>query len=61
MGKMPSRNNSAYWCGVHKWVSIADLGKVSKYIVNTKECITDLAVSETEIKITPKKHCCNEF
>ena len=54
MGKTPSRNNSAYWCGVHKWVSIADLGKVSKYIVNTKECITDLAVSETGIKTTPK-------
>ena len=34
MGKTPSRNNSAYWCGVHKWVSIADLGKVSKYIGN---------------------------
>ena len=54
MGKTPSRDNSAYWNGTHKWVSIADLGKVTKFIVDTKECITDLAVSETGIKATPK-------
>jgi type I restriction enzyme S subunit len=54
MGKTPSRNNSAYWNGTQKWVSIADLGKTSKYIVDTKECITNLAVSETGIKATPK-------
>lgn len=54
MGKTPSRDNSAYWNGTHKWVSIADLGKATKIIVDTKECITDLAVSETGIKATPK-------
>ena len=54
MGKTPSRDNSAYWNGTHKWVAIADLGKATKYIVDTKECITDLAVSETGIKATPK-------
>lgn len=54
MGKTPSRDNPAYWNGTHKWVSIADLGKAAKFIVDTKECITDLAVSETGIKATPK-------
>lgn len=54
MGKTPSRDNPAYWNGTHKWVSIADLGKTAKFIVDTKECITDLAVSETGIKATPK-------
>ena len=54
MGKTPSRDNSAYWNGTHNWVSIADLSKTTKYIVSTKESITDLAVSETGIKATPK-------
>ena len=54
MGKTPSRDNPAYWNGTHKWVSIADLGKATKFIVDTKECITDLAVSETGIRATPK-------
>lgn len=54
MGKTPSRDNPDYWNGNKKWVSISDLGKISKYITNTKECITDIAVSETGIKITPK-------
>ena len=54
MGKTPSRDNSAYWNGTHKWVSIADLGKAANYITDTKECITDMAVSETGIKATPK-------
>lgn len=54
MGKTPSRNNSDYWNGNHKWISIADLGKVNKYISETKECITDAAISESGIKITPK-------
>ena len=54
MGKTPSRDNPAYWNGDKKWVSISDLGKISKYISNTKECISDIAISETGIKITPK-------
>lgn len=54
MGKTPSRDNPSYWNGTHKWVSIADLGKAGKYICDTKENITDSAVSETGIKLTPK-------
>ena len=54
MGKTPSRDNQEYWNGEHKWVSIADLGKANKYIDDTKECITNLAISETGIKSTPK-------
>lgn len=53
MGKTPSRDNSTYWNGDNKWVSIADLGKYSKYVTDTKEYITNIAVSETGIKATP--------
>ena len=54
MGKTPSRNNSTFWNGSYKWVSIADLGKSQKYIHDTKERITNSAISESGIKITPK-------
>lgn len=54
MGKTPSRDNPDYWNGSKKWISIADLGKATKYIYDTKECITDIAISKTGIKATPK-------
>ncbi len=54
MGKTPSRSNDTYWNGTHKWISIADLGKSGKYINNTKECITDRAISESKIKLVPR-------
>lgn len=54
MGKTPSRNNSDYWGPGYKWVSIADIGGAEKYISKTKETITDIAVSESGIKVVPK-------
>ena len=37
MGKTPSRHNSSYWnTGDYKWISIADLSNVGKYISETK-------------------------
>ena len=54
MGKTPPRDNTAFWNGSHKWVSISDLGKCGKFISETKESITDLAVQETGINATPK-------
>lgn len=54
MGKTPSRNNANYWGGYNKWISIADIGNATKYIENTKECITDTAVAESGIKVVPK-------
>lgn len=55
MGKTPSRNNQAYWNdGANKWISIADIDLNQKYIYNTKETISDLAVAESGIKIVPK-------
>lgn len=48
MGKTPSRDNSSYWGGKNTWVSIADLQH--KYIDSSKENITDIAVSESNIK-----------
>ena len=54
MGKTPARNNSHYWEGNNKWISIADIGKAKKFIFETKEFISDLAIKESGIKIVPK-------
>ena len=54
MGKTPARNNYKYWntkdC---KWISIADLSGSDKYINNTKEYISQSAVTESAIKLIP--------
>ncbi len=54
MGKTPSRNNSEYWNGSNKWVSISDLGNCNKFISETKECISDKGITKSKIKIVPK-------
>ena len=48
MGKTPSRDNTSYWGGTNTWVSIADMN-CGKYIYDTKEHITNSAVSESGI------------
>lgn len=54
MGKTPSRNNADYWTdGQYDWVSIADLGSYQKYVEDTKERISALAVQESRIKSVP--------
>lgn len=54
MGKTPARNNKAYWNdGEYDWISISDLGNYKKYISNTKEKITELAIKESGIKKVP--------
>ena len=51
MGKTPARNNPQFWDdGENPWISIADMSSNGKYIITTKECITDCAVRETGIK-----------
>ena len=54
MGKTPARANLEYWNGTKKWVSISDLSGYDKYVADTKECISDLGVSESGIKVVPK-------
>ena len=54
MGITPSRNNEKYWGAGYKWVSIADIGNANKYILETKEQITQDAVDESGIKKIPK-------
>lgn len=55
MGKTPRRDNPKYWDnGSNKWISIADIGRVDKYISDTKEGITQIAVNETGIRIVPQ-------
>lgn len=52
MGKTPARNNDKYWnTKDYKWISIADLTSTDKYINNTKEYISQSAVTESGIKI----------
>ena len=54
MVKTPSRIVTEYCeCGINKWFSIADLSKCGKYIYDTKECLSDIAVSESGIKQIP--------
>jgi len=52
IGKTPSRNISSYWGGNNKWISISDL-KGKRYIEDTKENITEIAVKESGIKAIP--------
>ena len=54
IGKTPSRHESDYWRdGTHAWLSIADMNQ-GRYLNNTKECITDLGVKASNIKLIPK-------
>lgn len=55
IGKTPSRANDKYWDGNNLWVSIRDLNDLEedKFIVSTKEAITDLAILESGIKPVP--------
>lgn len=54
MGKTPARINGEYWNGgTNSWVSIADLSGYEKYVDETKEKITDIAVQECGMKAVP--------
>ena len=54
MGKTPSRNHLDYWnTNEYKWISISDLSKSGKYILDTKEYISENAVKESGIKVIP--------
>ena len=54
MGKTPSRNKTEYWIARdHKWISIADLTKTKKYVSETKEYLSEIAVKESGIKAIP--------
>ena len=54
MGKTPARANEKYWNnGDNNWVSISDLSTYNKYVGDTKETISDLAVKESGIKPVP--------
>ena len=56
MGKTPFRSNPEYWDSADcKWISIADLSKCGKYIRETKEHISEKAVSESGISLIPEK------
>ena len=55
MGKTPARNNPEYWNSAdNKWISIGDLSKSGKYITDTKEYLSNLAVEESGISLIPE-------
>ncbi len=55
MGKTPSRNKPEFWDSRdNKWISISDLSKCGKYINETKEYISNKAVSESGISQIPE-------
>ena len=55
MGKTPPRDLMKYWSAHdYRWISIADLSSYGKYTGDTKEYISQAAVDETGIKVTPK-------
>nr|WP_277604873.1 restriction endonuclease subunit S [Acinetobacter modestus] len=54
IGKTPSRHENDFWRdGTHAWLSIADMNQ-GRYLASTKECITDLGVKASNIKLIPK-------
>ncbi|HFI2691941.1 TPA: restriction endonuclease subunit S [Streptococcus suis] len=52
IGKTPPRSETTYWGVDIPWVSISDMPN-SGYITKTKECISHLAIKQTNIKIVP--------
>ena len=55
IGKTPSRDNQSYWSnGIHKWISVGDMGRYDRLTGDTAEKISQAAVEETGIKIVPK-------
>ena len=61
MGKTPDRKRLDYFKGSHKWISIADISKSEKYISETKESLTDDAISSSGIKIQNKSEINIDF
>lgn len=54
IGKTPSRKNYEYWLdGENKWISISDIGKYDVFTDDTKEKITNLAVTDENMKTIP--------
>jgi type I restriction enzyme, S subunit len=51
IGKTPSRDNPKLWGEGFTWVSISDLNN-SRFVSDSKEQITDLGVSKSNIKLT---------
>ncbi len=52
IGKTPSRSKSEFWGTGYNWLAISDLKE--KFITQTKEEITELAVKDCNMKLVPK-------
>jgi len=53
IGKTPSRKREDYWMhGSHPWATIRDMN--GPVLNRTRECITDQAIDETNVRLIPK-------
>lgn len=52
IGKTPARKESLFWGKGNKWISIYDMK--TKYIITTREEITNKAVEKSKIKLVPQ-------
>lgn len=52
IGRTPSRNQPKYWGNGYSWLSIADM-KNLKFLSDTKEQVTELAIGECNMKLVP--------
>jgi type I restriction enzyme S subunit len=54
VGRTPSRHEKSYWeNGIHPWVSISDMTR-ARYISKTRECISEKARTECNMKPVPE-------
>jgi type I restriction enzyme S subunit len=53
-GSTPSKKRVDYWNGKIPFVTIGDMTKVEKYIYNTQNKITEVALRESNIYLLPK-------
>src|SRR5699024_9095291 len=52
IGRTPKRSEVKYWGNGHSWIYIADM--CEKYVYDSKEEVTNLAVEECRMKIVHK-------
>ena len=52
IGKTPSRSKKQFWGQGYNWLAISDLKE--KFITDTKEEITELAIKDCNMKLVPK-------
>ena len=54
LGRTPSRDNPKYWDkNGYKWISVADMAAYHRRTTHTSECISELGIRSSGIKVVP--------